>query len=76
MFSYADNNGDGLISYLEFQVMISPPKPILPPKPSLEPCTRPSQSVKRVKIQTAEPETLSVTNFINTEHTNLYLLEY
>ena len=59
MFTYADKDGDGQISYQEFQAMINPPKP--PPETQ-----KPQRSaVKRVTIQTTEPETLSVTNFIN-----------
>ena len=35
MFHYADADGDGKISWKEFQTMINPPKPPEPPKPSL-----------------------------------------
>ena len=63
MFSYADKDGDGKISYQEFQVMINPPKPPTAEKPILR-----QPAVKRVTIQTAEPEILSVTNFICTEN--------
>ena len=35
MFHYADVDGDGKISWKEFQTMINPPKPPEPPKPSL-----------------------------------------
>ena len=35
MFTYADKDGDGKISYTEFQVMINPPKPPEPPRPTL-----------------------------------------
>jgi len=35
MFTYADQDRDGRISYLEFQTMINPPKPPEPPKPTL-----------------------------------------
>ena len=35
MFNYADADGDGKISWKEFQTMINPPKPPEPPKPSL-----------------------------------------
>ena len=34
MFSFADANNDGKISYDEFQIMINPPKPSERPKPS------------------------------------------
>ena len=69
MFTYADKDCDGKISYLEFQAMINPPKP--PPETQM----RPTPPVKRVTIQTKEPETLSVTNFINTENNHRYLLD-
>ena len=35
MFTYADKDGDGKISYTEFQIMINPPKPPEPPRPTL-----------------------------------------
>ena len=35
MFNFADKDGDGKISYTEFQIMINPPKPPEPPKPTL-----------------------------------------
>ena len=35
MFSYADKDGDGKINWAEFQVMINPPKPPEPAKPTL-----------------------------------------
>ena len=35
MFSYADKDGDGKINWSEFQVMINPPKPKEPEKPTL-----------------------------------------
>ena len=35
MFDFADKDGDGKISWKEFQIMINPPKPPEPPKPSL-----------------------------------------
>ena len=35
MFTFADKDGDGKISYTEFQIMINPPKPPEPPKPTL-----------------------------------------
>ena len=35
MFDFADADGDGKISWSEFQIMINPPKPPQPPKPSL-----------------------------------------
>ena len=36
MFSYADKDQDGKISYSEFQVMINPPQPQPPPRPDLK----------------------------------------
>ena len=36
MFSYADKDQDGKISYSEFQVMISPRQPKPPPRPDLK----------------------------------------
>ena len=56
MFSYADKDGDGKISYQEFQVMINPP----PVNTDIQGQRKAS---KRVTIQTTEPEILSVTNF-------------
>ena len=35
MFDFADADGDGKISWSEFQIMINPPKPPQPPKPTL-----------------------------------------
>ena len=35
MFEFADANGDGKISYEEFQIMINPPKPREIPRPKL-----------------------------------------
>ena len=51
MFSYADKDKDGKISYLEFQAMINPPKPPTEPAPSLTPTP-----VKRVTIKTTEKD--------------------
>ena len=56
MFTYADKDGDGKISYQEFQVMIKPP----PVKTEIQSQRKAS---KRVTIQATEPEILSVTNF-------------
>ena len=63
MFTYADKDGDGKISYAEFQVMISPPKP-----PTVTPSQR-KLSKKKVTIQAQKPdqEILSVTSFMITE---------
>jgi Ca2+-binding EF-hand superfamily protein len=35
MFTFADKDGDGKISYTEFQIMINPPKPPEQPRPTL-----------------------------------------
>ena len=70
MFTYADKDCDGKISYLEFQAMINPPKP--PPETQMFH----TPPVKRVTIQTKEPETLSVTNFTNSENNRQHLLDY
>ena len=51
MFSYADKDKDGKISYLEFQAMINPPKPPTEPTTSLTPTP-----VKRVTIKTTEKD--------------------
>ena len=45
MFTYADKDGDGKISYTEFQIMINPPKPPEPPRPTL------ADLAKKTKIE-------------------------
>ena len=55
MFTFADKDCDGKISYTEFQFMINPPKP--PPEP--QPLILKAPAVKRVNIQTIELETES-----------------
>lgn len=47
MFSCADRDRDGRISYSEFLVMIDPPKMLPPSKPSLRPSLRPAQRPPR-----------------------------
>ena len=61
MFAYADKDGDGKISYQEFQAMINPPKP--------PPATEKSRKslVKKVTIQANEPGPSAVIN-----HHHLY----
>ena len=54
MFTYADQDRDGRISYSEFQTMINPPKPPEPPKPTMEDLT-----VARTKLLD-QPQPLSV----------------
>ena len=49
MFSFADKNKDGKISYTEFQAMINPPNP---PKPPTEAQPQMVGAVKRVTINT------------------------
>ena len=57
MFSYADQDCDGKISWSEFQIMINPPKPPEPPKPTL------ADLVNKTSAQ--KPQTLSVTKIIS-----------
>ena len=52
MFTYADKDGDGKISFTEFQAMINPPKPPTEPTTSLEQ----KPPVKKVTIKTTELE--------------------
>jgi hypothetical protein len=52
MFTYADKDSDGKISYKEFQAMINPPKPPLDPQPHLVPTI-----IKRVTIKTTSYKT-------------------
>merc|ERR1712192_269983 len=60
MFTYADQDRDGRISYDEFQTMINPPKPPEPPKPTMADLTG-----LRQQRQDA-PATLSVTTMLAT----------
>ena len=55
MFTYADADRDGRISYSEFQTMINPPKPPEPPKPSLADLSLGARATKD-----PPPQTLSV----------------
>ena len=63
MFTYADKDGDGKISYTEFQIMINPPKPPEPPRPTLADLAKKTKmeddkaSIVRVK----EPQTTTIT---------------
>ena len=57
MFSYADKDCDGKISWQEFQTMINPPKPPEPPKPTLADLA--------AKVSTEKPQTLSVTKMMS-----------
>ena len=57
MFSYADQDCDGKISWSEFQIMINPPKPPETPKPTLADLVKKNSAPK--------PQTLSVTKIIS-----------
>ena len=57
MFSYADQDCDGKISWQEFQTMINPPKPPEPPKPTLADLA--------VKVSAEKPQTLSVSKIMS-----------
>ena len=59
MFSYADKDNDGKLSYLEFKDMINPPKP---PAESIA-----ATPVKRVTIKTTEKEE-ELVDIIDTNH--------
>ena len=52
MFDYADKDEDGKISWTEFQIMINPPKPPEPEKPTM------ADLVTRINAQ--EPKGISV----------------
>jgi len=60
MFTYADQDRDGRISYDEFQTMINPPKPPEPPKPTMADLT----GLRQQKQD--PPATLSVTTMLAT----------
>ena len=76
MFIYADKDGDGKISYTEFQIMINPPKPPEPPRPTLADLARKTKTedhkastiVKVTEIQptpvakNTEPKTTQATD--------------
>ena len=47
MFSFADKDGDGKISYTEFKIMINPPKPPEQPRPTLADLARKTQMEER-----------------------------
>ena len=63
MFTFADKDSDGKISYIEFQAMINPPKP--PPEP--QPHRAPTPTVKKVTIKTTENQPESIENVDTTE---------
>ena len=56
MFSYADNDGDGKISYTEFRIMINPPKPPEPPRPTLADLARKTRVEKRKESEEIKPK--------------------
>ena len=60
MFNYADKDGDGKISYTEFQIMINPPKPPEPPRPTLADLARKTKTedhkaTTKVKVTEMQP---------------------
>ena len=59
MFDFADKDGDGRISWKEFQIMINPPKPPEPPKPSLLDLASMKKHVASIMIFTGLPYLLS-----------------
>lgn len=70
MFTYADADRDGRISYTEFQTMINPPKPPEPPKPSLADldlasCLAAARD-RQPRDRQGQPSTLSVTSLVTT----------
>jgi len=67
MFTYADQDQDGQISYDEFQTMINPPKPPEPPKPTLADLA--SVSARNQQL----PQTLSVANLAVSSSSDLKL---
>ena len=63
MFSYADKDGDGKISYTEFKIMINPPKPPEQPRPTLADLARRTQMEERKetdKMNLNEAQTTTV----------------
>ena len=63
MFTYADKDGDGQISYTEFQIMINPPKPPEPPRPTLADFAKKTkmEDAKASKVKVKEQQTTTVT---------------
>ena len=61
MFTYADNDGDGKISYTEFQIMINPPKHPEPPRPTLADLAKKTKmedtKVSELKVKEPQPTT-------------------
>ena len=65
MFSFADKDGDGKISYTEFKIMINPPKPPEQPRPTLADLARKTQMEERKetdKMKLDEAQTTTVTD--------------
>ena len=62
MFTYADKDGDGKISYTEFQIMINPPKPPEPPRPTLADLAKKTKmedtKASKVKVKNHNPKLL------------------
>ena len=59
MFQFADQDGDGKLSYQEFQVMINPPAPPEQPKPHISDLGMPEQ------VSLTESQDKGVINIIN-----------
>jgi hypothetical protein len=64
MFNYADKDGDGKISYTEFQIMINPPKPPEPPRPTLADLTKKTKmednkGSTKAKVKDTQPKTVA-----------------
>ena len=62
MFTFADKDGDGKISYTEFQIMINPPKPPEPPRPTLADLAKKTkmEDAKASKVKVKEPQPTTV----------------
>ena len=56
MFTFADKDCDGKISYTEFQIMISPPKPPEAPRPTLADLARKTKMEDEKESKTQKPK--------------------
>ena len=61
MFAFADKDCDGKISYTEFQIMISPPKPPEAPRPTLADLARKTKMEDEKESKTQKPVTPQAT---------------
>jgi len=61
MFTYADKDGDGKISYTEFKIMINPPKPPEQPRPTLADLARKTQMEVRKETDKFKPNETQTT---------------